>query len=254
MARGSCGTSPYNAFGPPPLSQHALVPVGFRQSGKLGDPRTSLRVLPGCARNTTTRLTAHTRRAAFTALRFPVPGIGSMTLLMALEESGSWYPAYRALPTSQVPAALPHVHGSPVRGVPRRLRRPAPCDAAGDPAFPRRCTCRARRRCRVRLLESGHSRPPSTRKVQATPWQSPYHAGPGIRRGRVLGARGRLLTSLGAAVQAIRLSPYRAGLAQHGPTRLPTACACAACYCPLWLSPPGKPLTQRSVLPHPSFL
>jgi hypothetical protein len=169
---------------------------------------------------------------------------------MALEELGSWHLAYRPLPSPQVPAALPHVHGSPVRGVLRRLRRPAPRGAVGDPAFPQRWTCRARRRCRVRLLESGHSQPPSTRKVQATPSQSPYRAGPGIRRA----ARGWLLTSLEAAVQAMRLSPCRAGLAQHGPTRLPTACASAACWCPLGLSPSGKPLTQRSVLPHPSFL
>jgi len=31
MARGSCGTQPDNVFGPPPLSQHAMVPFGFRR-------------------------------------------------------------------------------------------------------------------------------------------------------------------------------------------------------------------------------
>ncbi len=31
MARGSCGTQPDNVFGPPPLSQHATVPFGFRR-------------------------------------------------------------------------------------------------------------------------------------------------------------------------------------------------------------------------------
>ena len=160
---------------------------------------------------------------------------------MASEEFGARHLAYRHLPRPQVPAALPHVHGSPVRRVVRRLRRPVPRGTAGDPAFPRRWTSRARRRCRVRLLASGHSRPPSTRKLRTTPSQSPYRAGPGARRA----ARGWLLTSLGAAVQAMRLSPYRAGLARHGPTRLPTTRALTACYSPLWLSPPGKPLTQR---------
>ncbi len=69
-----------------------------------------------------------------------------------------WHLAYRHVPRPQVPAALPHVHGSPVRGVRRRLRRPVPRGSTGDPALPQRRTSRARRGCPVRLLESGHSR------------------------------------------------------------------------------------------------
>jgi len=45
--------------------------------------------------------------------------------------------------------------------------------------------------------------------------------------------------------QAIRLSPYHAGLAGPCPTRLRAPPAFTACCCPLWLSPPGKPVTQR---------
>src|SRR5262252_1748600 len=41
-------------------------------------------------------------------------------------------------------------------------------------------------------------------------------------------------------VQAIQLSPYRAGLAGHHPTRLPMAPASPICSCPLRLSPSGK--------------
>ena len=41
-------------------------------------------------------------------------------------------------------------------------------------------------------------------------------------------------------VQAIQLSPYRAGLAGHHPTRLPMAPASPTCSCPLRLSPSGK--------------
>jgi hypothetical protein len=46
-------------------------PLWLSPPGKLGDPRTLLHVPPGCARDTTTRLTAHTQHATFTALRFP---------------------------------------------------------------------------------------------------------------------------------------------------------------------------------------
>src|SRR5262245_871284 len=41
-------------------------------------------------------------------------------------------------------------------------------------------------------------------------------------------------------VQAIQLSPYRAGLAERHPTRLPMAPASPTCSCPLRLSPSGK--------------
>ena len=45
---------------------------------------------------------------------------------------------------------------------------------------------------------------------------------------------------LAIGVQAIQLSPYRAGLAGHHLTRLPMALASPTCSCPLWLSPSGK--------------
>ena len=41
-------------------------------------------------------------------------------------------------------------------------------------------------------------------------------------------------------IQAIQLSPYRAGLAGRHPTRLPMAPASPTCSCPLQLSPSGK--------------
>src|SRR5262249_60121823 len=41
-------------------------------------------------------------------------------------------------------------------------------------------------------------------------------------------------------VQAIQLSPYRAGLAGRHSTRLPMAPASPTCSCPLRLSPSGK--------------
>ena len=66
--------------------------------------------------------------------------------------------------------------------------------------------------------------------------------------------RGCTLPSLGTEVWAVWLSPYRAGLAERGHTRLLTSSALAACYCSLWLSLSGEPLTQGSSLPNPSFL
>src|SRR3954453_5861050 len=53
----------------------------------------------------------------------------------------------------RTPTALPHVDGFPVLGVLRRLRRPAPRGASGDPTFPWCWTYRPRRRCLVRPLE-----------------------------------------------------------------------------------------------------
>src|SRR5947209_16846237 len=46
---------------------------------------------------------------------------------------------------------------------------------------------------------------------------------------------------LGIGIQAIRLSPYHAGLAGRHLQRLPVAPAFLACSCPLRLSPSGKP-------------
>src|SRR3712207_3300745 len=52
--------------------------------------------------------------------------------------------------------------------------------------------------------------------------------------------RGRVLASLEAAVQGIRPSPYRTGLASPSPTHLRAAPACPPGSCPPWLSPPGQ--------------
>src|SRR5712691_8989997 len=46
-------------------------------------------------------------------------------------------------------------------------------------------------------------------------------------------------------VQAIQLSPYRAGLAGRHRTRLPMTPAFPTCSCPLRLSPSGKSMTQE---------
>ncbi len=57
-----------------------------------------------------------------------------------------------------------------------------------------------------------------------------------------------MLASLETGLWTVWSSPYRAGLAGRDPKRLPIAPAFTACYGPVWLSPPGKPVTQR-----PSF-
>src|SRR3954453_17547485 len=72
--------------------------------------------------------------------------------------------------------------------------------------------------------------------------ETSYPEGPRNRRG----AEGWAYAPLGTGVQVIRLSPCRAGLAGRRRTRLRTPPASTACSCPLWLSPPGKPLTRRS--------
>src|SRR6516165_3655306 len=46
---------------------------------------------------------------------------------------------------------------------------------------------------------------------------------------------------LGIGIQAMQLSPYRAGLAGRHFQRLPVAPAFLACCCPLQLSPSGQP-------------
>ena len=153
-------------------------------------------------------------------------------------------------PGLRTPTALPHVDGFPALGVLRRLRRPAPRGASGDPTFPWCWTCRARRRCLVRLLEWDEVPSPTAWKVRATTTLSPYRGGPAVRR--CVG--GCTLASLETEVRTIRSSPYRAGLAGRDRQRLRTAPASTACYGPLWLSPPGKPLAQGSCLPNPSFL
>ena len=109
---------------------------------------------------------------------------------------------------------------------------------------------RARRRCLVRPLEWDEVPSPTAWKVRATTTLSPYRGGPAVRR--CVG--GCTLASLETEVRTIRSSPYRAGLAGRDRQRLRTAPASTACYSPLWLSPPGKPLAQGSCLPTLSFL
>ena len=95
----------------------------------------------------------------------------------------------------------------------------------------------ARLRRLVRSLEWGHSPPSACREFPATPSQWPVN-----RQLRVIGviSEGRRLSSLRTEVQAIQLSPYRAGLAEHRPKHPRPASAFPTCYCPLWLSPPSK--------------
>src|SRR4051794_26464844 len=71
--------------------------------------------------------------------------------------------------------------------------------------------------------------------------ETSYPEGPRNRRG----TEGWAYTPLGTGVQVIQLSPCRAGLAGRRRTRLRASPASTACSCPLWLSPPGKPLTRR---------
>src|SRR5262249_28318778 len=54
------------------------------------------------------------------------------------------------------------------------------------------------------------------------------------------------LSVMWRTVQAIQLSPYRAGLAGRHRTRLPMSPAFPTCSCSLRLSPSGKSMTQKS--------
>ena len=83
--------------------------------------------------------------------------------------------------------------------------------------------------------------PPSGRLPRSC-GETAYPGSPRNRRG----TEGWADAPLGTGVQAIRPSPYRAGLAGRRRTRLRTFPASTAGSGPLWLSPPGKPLTRRS--------
>src|SRR3954465_7775319 len=78
--------------------------------------------------------------------------------------------------------------------------------------------------------------------------ETSYPEGPRNRRG----TEGWAYAPLGTGVQVIQLSPCRAGLAGRRRTRLRAPPASTACSCPLWLSPPGKPLTRRYRFPTSS--
>ena len=106
-------------------------------------------------------------------------------------------------------------------------------------------TSRARRRRPVRPLDQGRSLTPTGRSVPPT---SCSRRIPVASRLRCCN-RGVCQSPLGVGVQAIQLSPYRAGLAKLSLQHLPTASASTACSCPSWLSPPGQPLTQGSDAP-----
>ena len=53
-------------------------------------------------------------------------------------------------------------------------------------------------------------------------------------------ARRIWLSVMWRTVQAVELSPYRAGLAERHPQRLQMTPAFPTCSCPLWLSPSGQ--------------
>ena len=94
----------------------------------------------------------------------------------------------------------------------------------------------ARRRCPTHPLQCARCTSSITRRVRATKAAQHAHDGTASRRGRGECA----VPPLEIGVQAIQLSPYRAGLAGRYPTRLPMAPASPTCSCPLWLSPSGK--------------
>jgi hypothetical protein len=81
------------------------------------------------------------------------------------------------------PAARPRVRGCLAPGVRWRLRPPGPRGPAGDPLFPGRQMCRARRRGLVRLLQGGRSAAPTGRPVQTATTLPPEHGDPARRRG-----------------------------------------------------------------------
>ena len=86
--------------------------------------------------------------------------------------------------------------------------------APGRPSrLPAIIDVRARRRCPVRPLLRGHASPPTRRRVRASAVSARYPGGPASDA-----LRGMRAASLGTGVQAIRLSPYHAGLASPGHT------------------------------------
>lgn len=71
---GSCGTTSVNASQTATASPACCGPLQISPPGKPGDPRTSLRVHPRCAGDTTKRLTAHTEHDSLPSLRSYHPG------------------------------------------------------------------------------------------------------------------------------------------------------------------------------------
>jgi len=87
------------------LSWHAIVPFTFRIQVKPSDPRTSLRVLPGCAGDTTGRLTA--QRMMPLCARFVRPsGVASGVAVDDLTQSRGeslWLTCVARLATEEAP-------------------------------------------------------------------------------------------------------------------------------------------------------
>src|SRR4051794_34296151 len=140
---------------------------------------------------------------------------------------------------SHIPFALvgrhPHDYCGSSVAVGLVPRRPSRLPSAID--------VRSRRRCPVRPLQWTHCPPSTRRRVHGSAVLTRYPDGPAS------GAlRGCVLASLETGVQAIRPSPYRAGLASPGPTHLPTALAFPPCSCPPWLSPQGRVGDPEAVL------
>jgi len=94
----------------------------------------------------------------------------------------------------------------------------------------------ARRRCPIHPLQYAHCTSPIMRRVRTAKRYRHAHDGAAARRGR--GACE--VPPLEIGVQAMQLSPYRAGLAGPHHTRLPMSPASPTCSCPLWLSPSGE--------------
>jgi hypothetical protein len=94
----------------------------------------------------------------------------------------------------------------------------------------------ARHRCPIHPLKCARCTSSITQRVRAAKVAQHARDGTASRRG----GGGCAVPPLEIGVQAIQLSPYRAGLAGHYPTRLPMAPASPTCSCPLWLSPSGK--------------
>jgi len=94
----------------------------------------------------------------------------------------------------------------------------------------------ARHRCPIHPLKCARCTSSITQRVRAAKVAQHAREGTASRRG----GGGCAVPPLEIRVQAIQLSPYRAGLAGHYPTRLPMAPASPTCSCPFWLSPSGK--------------
>lgn len=111
------------------IASACSCPVGLSASGKLIDPRTSLRVLPACGRDTTQRLTAHTGRATFTASGSPV----SSSFMR--KHVCTWHAISALCCTPCAPSSCPRHCPGPLA----TMGTPSPYDSGpvGDPVFAR---------------------------------------------------------------------------------------------------------------------